>query len=191
MPTEGRLPWPRQDKNYDYLNFDAGGITVAAREDPVSWSAPFSLVRCVNPYGLSGSGLGFLPSNASGKNNGRCGRQQPRRRYCINVGFLPTDRPVILRHSSQRDVSGRTIHQIFIRKGHEMPRCTRTSGLRVCRKRGNEGNDSSNAELLCRACSLKSPDARKPAPDFDDQTTVQAWIRAGSQCECTRTDRCH
>lgn len=75
-----------------------------------------------------------------------------------------------------------------------MSRCTRTNNLEVHHKRRDGGNGLDNAEVLCEKCHQATASYGTPGespPPFDFIVKMLAKLRAGSQCECTRTSGCH
>lgn len=75
-----------------------------------------------------------------------------------------------------------------------MSRCTITTGLEVHHKRRDGGNKLENAEVLCQKCHAETltygTPGKSPEP-FTYKTKMDALIKAGYRCECTRISGCH
>ncbi len=75
-----------------------------------------------------------------------------------------------------------------------MARCMRKVNLDVRHITQTGGNSLSNARVLCFKCheSTSSIDAYEASPpDFGRDTKEKALAKAGYQCECTATGKCH
>lgn len=72
-------------------------------------------------------------------------------------------------------------------------RCNSSKDLEIHHISRQVGNTLSNAQVLCKACHVKTPTYGKPGGNttpFPNDIKEQALKRAGNKCECT-TDRCH
>jgi len=73
-------------------------------------------------------------------------------------------------------------------------RCTRTKELEVHHIDRTDGNDLSNARVLCQKCHEVTDtygEAGPQPPDFEQATKEQALERAKHLCECNSTRGCH